>query len=103
MGAIQKKITVKPKIESKNNSASILKLVPQLPIHRIENTDNLAFMRTLEDASMHLIITSPPYNLGKEYEKKRSQDCYIEEQVATIAEAVRLLHPNGSLCWQVGN
>ena len=39
----------------------------------------------------------------KEYEQKRSQEVYIEEQTACIAEAVRLLHPNGSICWQVGN
>jgi adenine-specific DNA-methyltransferase len=65
--------------------------------------DNLKFMRRLAKESMKLIVTSPPYNLGKEYEEKRSQDRYIEEQVACIAEAVRLLHPNGSICWQVGN
>lgn len=65
--------------------------------------DNLKFMRRLSNESMNLIVTSPPYNLGKEYEEKRSQDRYIEEQVACIAEAVRLLHPNGSICWQVGN
>lgn len=52
---------------------------------------------------MHLIVTSPPYNLGKEYESYRSLDIYKEEQAAAIAEAVRLLHPKGSLCWQVGN
>ena len=60
-------------------------------------------MRKLDDASMHLIVTSPPYNLGKEYEEKRSLDIYVEEQMACIAEAVRLLHPKGSICWQVGN
>jgi adenine-specific DNA-methyltransferase len=65
--------------------------------------DNLKFMRTLSDESMKLIVTSPPYNLGKEYEERRSLDRYIEEQAACIAEAVRLLHPNGSICWQVGN
>jgi adenine-specific DNA-methyltransferase len=65
--------------------------------------DNLKFMRRLANESINLIVTSPPYNLGKEYEVKRSQDRYIEEQVACIAEAVRLLHPNGSICWQVGN
>lgn len=65
--------------------------------------DNLSFMRRLANESMKLIVTSPPYNLGKEYERKRSQDRYIEEQVACIAEAVRLLHPKGSICWQVGN
>lgn len=65
--------------------------------------DNLSFMRSLPAGSMHLIVTSPPYNLGKEYEARRSLDVYQEEQAATIAEAVRLLHPSGSLCWQVGN
>jgi adenine-specific DNA-methyltransferase len=75
--------------------------------HEVDATisceDNLRFMRRLPNESMKLIVTSPPYNLGKEYEEKRSQDRYIEEQVACIAEAVRLLHPNGSICWQVGN
>lgn len=60
-------------------------------------------MRRLDDQSMDLIVTSPPYNIGKEYEVRRSQDAYIEEQAACIAEAVRLLSPSGSICWQVGN
>jgi adenine-specific DNA-methyltransferase len=60
-------------------------------------------MRQLSNQSMHLIVTSPPYNLGKSYETQRSQDTYLEEQAATIAEAVRLLNPRGSICWQVGN
>lgn len=82
--------------------SKVIELFPG-PKYLLQNKDNLAFMRSLESDSMHLIITSPPYNLGKEYEKRKSQDCYIEEQVASIAEAVRLLHPRGSLCWQVGN
>jgi len=52
---------------------------------------------------MHLIVTSPPYNIGKDYEQRTSNEVYIEQQAATIAEAVRLLHPKGSICWQVGN
>ena len=65
--------------------------------------DNLKFMRRLQDESMALIITSPPYNIGKPYEKRTSQEKYVEDQAASIAEAVRLLAPNGSICWQVGN
>lgn len=65
--------------------------------------DNLAYMRRHANESMQLIVTSPPYNLGKEYERRTSLECYIEEQAACIAEAVRLLHPSGSICWQVGN
>lgn len=81
---------------------NVIDLYPR-PRFQIENKDNLTFMRSLPDESMNLIVTSPPYNLNKAYEKKRSQDCYIEEQVAAIAESVRLLHPQGSICWQVGN
>lgn len=69
----------------------------------ISCSDNLDFMRSLDKESMHLIVTSPPYNMGKEYEKKTPNDVYIEQQAATIAEAVRLLHPRGSICWQTGN
>ena len=69
----------------------------------IECQDNLDFMRSLKKGSMDLIVTSPPYNIGKEYEKRTPLDIYIESQSATIAEAVRLLHPQGSICWQVGN
>jgi adenine-specific DNA-methyltransferase len=69
----------------------------------IECKDNIEFMRGLPKESMHLIVTSPPYNIGKEYEKRTSREVYIEEQTATIAEAVRLLNPRGSICWQVGN
>lgn len=65
--------------------------------------DNLKFMRRLPAESMNLIVTSPPYNQNKEYEERRSHQRHVEEQAACIAEAVRLLHPNGSICWQVGN
>ena len=69
----------------------------------IECSDNLAFMRALPAESMALIVTSPPYNLGKEYEKRRSLEAYLSSQEAVIRESVRLLQPRGSICWQVGN
>ena len=65
--------------------------------------NNLKFMRSLPDESISLIVTSPPYNIGKKYEKRTSQKKYIEDQSACVAEAVRLLVPSGSICWQVGN
>ena len=79
-----------------------------IPIKRpltvqIECQDNLEFMHSQDEGSMNLIITSPPYNIGKEYESRSSIDQYIKHQTATIAEAVRVLHPQGSICWQVGN
>lgn len=65
--------------------------------------DNLAFMRPLADESMQLIVTSPPYNIGKSYEARSSLAEYVKGQAQVISECVRLLSPNGSLCWQVGN
>lgn len=65
--------------------------------------NNLKFMRCLPDESMKLIVTSPPYNIGKAYEKRSPLDQYIKDQAQVISECVRLLHPNGSICWQVGN
>lgn len=75
---------------------------PSLAV-KIECADNLDFLAALSDESMHLVVTSPPYNIGKSYETCTSLDRYLEEQAATIAECVRVLDPRGSLCWQVGN
>ncbi|WP_318013622.1 site-specific DNA-methyltransferase [Mesorhizobium sp. BR-1-1-8] len=69
----------------------------------MECTDNLAFMRNLPSDSIQLIVTSPPYNIGKSYEKRTSLEKYIAGQAQVISECVRLLSPQGSLCWQVGN
>ena len=65
--------------------------------------NNLPFMRKLQSGSMKLIVTSPPYNIGKSYERRTSLDRYVEDQQSAIDECVRLLHPEGSICWQVGN
>ena len=65
--------------------------------------DNLDFMRPLAAGSMQLVVTSPPYNIGKTYERRRALEIYIEQQTRVIAECVRILSPRGSLCWQVGN
>ena len=65
--------------------------------------DNLSFMRALPAEAFKLIVTSPPYNLGKSYEGRTKLDSYLAEQEGVIDECVRLLDKRGSLCWQVGN
>ncbi len=69
----------------------------------IECADNLAYMRDIPSESMKLIVTSPPYNIGKSYEKRKTLETYLASQAQVISECVRLLHPQGSICWQVGN
>lgn len=70
---------------------------------RIEHADNRDFMPSLGDETCKLIVTSPPYNIGKSYEQRSDLEAYLADQQAIIQEAVRLLHPTGSICWQVGN
>jgi adenine-specific DNA-methyltransferase len=65
--------------------------------------DCLKLLETIPDASLKLVVTSPPYNIGKEYETRLRLDSYIEQQSAVIRECVRCLSPQGSICWQVGN
>lgn len=88
--------------EPHNAAPNVIALQRPLTV-QIECQDNLEFMRSQDDESMKLIVTSPPYNIGKAYESRTSIDLYIKQQAATIAEAERLLHPQGSICWQVGN
>jgi adenine-specific DNA-methyltransferase len=70
---------------------------------KIACQENLAFMRPLPEASVQLIVTSPPYNIGKAYEKRSPLAEYVKGQAQVISECVRLLAEGGSLCWQVGN
>jgi adenine-specific DNA-methyltransferase len=65
--------------------------------------DRLDFLRSLPSDEAQLIVTSPPYNIGKRYESKLALDDYLHDQALTIAESVRVLRPGGSICWQVGN
>ncbi len=65
--------------------------------------DCLKLLSKMPDGCAKLVVTSPPYNLSKAYEKKISIDEYIDSQAAVIDECVRVLHPKGSICWQVGN
>jgi adenine-specific DNA-methyltransferase len=76
---------------------------PMPPEATMACISNLQFMADLPDSSIKLIITSPPYNIGKCYESRIELQRYITEQTAVIAECARLIDPRGSICWQIGN
>lgn len=65
--------------------------------------DCLALLCDIPDESVQLVITSPPYNIGKPYETKMSLKDYVAQQQTVIESCVRVLAPTGSICWQVGN
>ena len=75
------------------------------PLERIviHEGDCLDLLKQIPDETVQLAVTSPPYNIGKEYEKKLNLEDYIEQQAAVIKECIRVLSQRGSICWQVGN
>lgn len=75
----------------------------RIELNHIYNEDNIATMSNMADGSIDLIITSPPYNVGKEYEVKKAIHAYINSFEPFISESYRILSNSGSICLQVGN
>ncbi|MFN4074206.1 MAG: DNA-methyltransferase [Thermus sp.] len=65
--------------------------------------DCLEFLSQVPSESVALVITSPPYNIGKPYERRTELEKYLAWQEDVIKEAVRVLKGDGSIVWQVGN
>jgi adenine-specific DNA-methyltransferase len=65
--------------------------------------DCLDLLKTIPGGLAKLVVTSPPYNLGKSYEIRLHLNDYLEQQKKIIEESVRILNSDGSICWQVGN
>lgn len=74
----------------------------QLPLNEIYLGDCLKLLKSLPDESVDLVVSSPPYNLGKEYEAKQALENYLQEQTVVLRECSRILKNTGSLFWQIG-
>ncbi|MDK2781702.1 MAG: modification methylase [Archaeoglobi archaeon] len=60
-------------------------------------------MEELPDNSVHLMITSPPYNVGKEYDRNLSFKEYLEFLKRVWKEVYRVLVPGGRVCINIAN
>ena len=60
-------------------------------------------MEELPDCSVHLMITSPPYNVGKEYDEDLSLDEYLSFLRNVWREVYRVLVPGGRACVNIAN
>jgi adenine-specific DNA-methyltransferase len=65
--------------------------------------DAFEFLSDLKPGSASLIIASPPYFMGKEYDRSTSIKEFEEDHVRMLPLLVRALKEGGSICWQVGN
>ena len=69
----------------------------------VEQNDTLTSLKKLPDNFFKLAVSSPPYNIGKEYEKQVKLQNYLDWQTEILSELVRVTSENGSIVWQVGN
>jgi DNA modification methylase len=60
-------------------------------------------MPELPDCCIHLVVTSPPYNVGKEYDRDLSLEDYLAFLKRVWQETRRVLVPGGRLCINIAN
>lgn len=60
-------------------------------------------MEELPDCSVHLMVTSPPYNVGKEYDEDLTLDEYRSFLRRVMGEVYRVLVPGGRVCFNIAN
>lgn len=60
-------------------------------------------MAELPDNSVHLMVTSPPYNVGKEYDKDATLEDYLGFLSRVWREVYRVLVPGGRACVNIAN
>lgn len=76
--------------------------IPPRILDTIVHGDCQDLLAQLPADSVDLIVSSPPYNLGKEYESRVALEHYLDEQRQILTECARVLAPTGSIFWQVG-
>jgi DNA modification methylase len=93
------------KLYSDNKITQVDKTTNQFPdeyLNKIisKSSENMA---ELPDNSIHLMITSPPYNVSKEYDKDLSFSEYLEMLERVFTETYRVLVNGGRVCVNVAN
>lgn len=76
--------------------------IPESDLNRLycKSSEN---MDEIPDDSIHLMITSPPYNVGKEYDDDLSLDEYLELLTSVFSQCHRKLVTGGRACINIAN
>lgn len=74
-----------------------------LPLCQISIGDSAKLLDGVADGSVQCVVTSPPYNIGKDYEIKAPLDVFLSDMLPIMQHCYRVLAPGGSIFWQVGN
>ncbi len=65
--------------------------------------DCFRFLEKMEDGTIDLTVSSPPYCMGKVYERGKDLGDFIEFHTRILPLIARKTKEGGSICWQVGN
>jgi adenine-specific DNA-methyltransferase len=89
----------------RNPLAQVLAPVEPIRVGKAEfwRGDALDILDKVAPGSIDCVITSPPYNIGKAYERRVPLSEYTFWQETALEKLVSVLGDNGSLCWQVGS
>jgi len=71
--------------------------------YKITQGNSFDLIKKLEENSIKLAITSPPYNIGKVYEKRTTLEKYLSAYKEFAKDLFRCITKDGSICWEVGN
>ena len=69
----------------------------------LSEADSQVFLRSIDSATVDLLVTSPPYFIGKEYDVSKNIGDFEQTICSLLSELDRVIKPGGSICWQVGN
>jgi DNA modification methylase len=98
------KVNKRPDNKEKRSILIVIAILPQWT-NKIHNMDCIEGMKQLDDDSIDLIVTSPPYNIGvhyNSYDDKKSDGEYEAFFVKTFLKCHRILKPGGLCCVIVG-
>ncbi|MFW9903964.1 MAG: DNA-methyltransferase [Candidatus Thorarchaeota archaeon] len=73
-----------------------------IKFNKIYNVDFLEFSKKIPEGIIDLIVTSPPYGIGKEYEGQVPLEEYLDWSKTVLSECKRILKDTGSIFYQVG-
>ncbi len=76
--------------------------IPENVLDQVLNTSS-EVMYQLPDSCIHLMVTSPPYNVRKEYDEDLTLDEYLSLLESVVEETWRVLVPGGRACLNIAN
>jgi len=76
--------------------------LPEKKLNKVVFGDCLDFLKEIPTESADLIVSSPPYNIGKTVNDRQPLDHYLDWQKEVLTECYRVLKTKGSIFWEIG-